>query len=59
MTLETMPKNDTQCWTRSLAAGLGLSQTAVSRNWRAFGLRPNRQKIVEAVEESAVHRPGS
>src|SRR5215210_1906424 len=42
-TLETMPKNATHWSTRSMAAELGLTQTAVSRIWRAFGLQPHRQ----------------
>ena len=42
-TLETTPKNATHWSTRSLAAQVGLSQTAVSRIWRAFGLQPHRQ----------------
>ena len=42
-TLETTPKDATQWSTRSLAAELGMSQSAVSRIWRAFGLQPHRQ----------------
>ena len=42
-TLETTPKDATHWSTRSLAAEVGLSQTAVSRIWRAFGLQPHRQ----------------
>lgn len=41
-TLETKPENATHWSTRSLAARLGLSQTAVARIWRAFGLQPHR-----------------
>src|SRR5215467_16033404 len=36
------PRGDAQWSTRSMAAATGLSQTAVSRIWRAFGLRPHR-----------------
>jgi len=43
-TLETAPKNATHWSTRSLAAELGLSQSAVSRIWRAFGLQPHRSE---------------
>ncbi len=43
-TLETEPKDATHWSTRSMAAEVGLSQTAVSRIWRAFGLRPHRQE---------------
>jgi len=41
-TLESKPKNATHWSTRSLAEAEGLSQTAVSRIWRAFGLKPHR-----------------
>jgi transposase len=43
-TLETTPRDATHWSTRSLAAQLGLSQSAVSRIWRAFGLAPHRQQ---------------
>jgi transposase len=43
-TLESTPKDATHWSTRSLAAEVGLSQTAVSRIWRAFGLQPHRQE---------------
>jgi transposase len=43
-TLETTPKDATHWSTRSLAVELGLSQSAVSRIWRAFGLQPHRQE---------------
>src|SRR5947207_5073016 len=43
-TLETTPKNATHWSTRSLAAQVGLSQSAVSRIWRAFGLQPHRSE---------------
>jgi transposase len=40
-TLETTPTNATHWSTRSLARALGMNQTAVSRIWRAFGLKPH------------------
>jgi transposase len=40
-TLETTPADATHWSTRSLARALGLNQTAVSRIWRAFGLKPH------------------
>src|SRR4249920_2878975 len=41
-TLEEMPPNgDTHWSTRSMARAAGLNQTAVSRIWRAFGLKPH------------------
>lgn len=42
-TLEATPRDATHWSTRSLAAELDLSQSAVSRIWRAFGLAPHRQ----------------
>ena len=42
-TLERTPGDATHWSTRSLAADLGLSQSAVARIWRAFGLQPHRQ----------------
>jgi transposase len=42
-TLETKPPDDGTHWsTRKMAAATGLSQTAVSKIWRAFGLQPHR-----------------
>ena len=43
-TLESAPKNATHWSTRSMAAEVGLNQTAVARIWRAFGLQPHRQE---------------
>jgi transposase len=42
-TLESKPANATHWSTRTLASELGLSQTAVVRIWRAFGLKPHRR----------------
>ena len=42
-TLESAPKDATHWSTRSMAAEVGLTQTAVSKIWRAFGLQPHRQ----------------
>lgn len=42
-TLESTPRNASHWSTRSMAAELGMSQSAVSRIWRAFGLQPHRQ----------------
>ena len=43
-TLESAPKDATHWSTRSMATEVGLSQSAVSRIWRAFGLQPHRQQ---------------
>jgi transposase len=40
-TLESIPEDATHWSTRGLASTLGLSQSAVSRIWRAFGLKPH------------------
>jgi transposase len=40
-TLEETPADATHWSTRSLAASTGMSQSAVSRIWRAFGLKPH------------------
>jgi len=42
-TLESTPKNATHWSTRSMAAEIGLTQSAVLRIWHAFGLQPHRQ----------------
>ncbi|WP_307544331.1 IS630 family transposase [Streptomyces sp. V3I8] len=41
-TLESTPRNATHWSTRAMATELGLSQSTVSRIWRAFGLQPHR-----------------
>ncbi|MHC5909281.1 IS630 family transposase [Streptomyces sp. S6] len=41
-TLETRPKDATHWSTRSMASHAGLSQTTISKIWRAFGLKPHR-----------------
>jgi transposase len=43
-TLETTPRDATHWSTRSMAAEVGLTQSAVHRIWRAFGLQPHRQE---------------
>jgi transposase len=43
-TLESTPKDATHWSTRSMAAEVGLTQSAVHRIWRAFGLQPHRQE---------------
>src|SRR4249919_497953 len=41
-TLEEQPANATHWSTRSMAAATGMSQSEVSRIWRAFGLKPHQ-----------------
>lgn len=43
-TLEEKPKNATHWSTRSMAAATGMSQSAISRIWRAFALAPHRSQ---------------
>jgi transposase len=41
---EPPPRQDSHWSTRSMARATGLSQTAISRIWRAFGLKPHLQE---------------
>jgi transposase len=43
-TLEEQPPGATHWSTRSMAHATGMSQTAVSRMWRAFGLKPHQSE---------------
>jgi transposase len=43
-TLESLPRAATHWSTRSLAAQVGLSQSAVVRIWHSFGLQPHRSQ---------------
>lgn len=51
MTLETTPRDATHWSTRTLARRCGLSQTAVSRIWRAFSLRLHRVKTFKLSKD--------
>lgn len=46
-TLETKPDGATHWSTRNLAQQMGLSQSAISRIWRAFGLQPHRSEVFQ------------
>jgi transposase len=43
-TLEEQPREATHWSTRSMATATGMSQSAVSRIWRAFGLKPHQRE---------------
>lgn len=47
LTLQTKPRAATHWSTRLMAQKLGLSQSAVSRIWRAFGLKPHRKETFQ------------
>jgi transposase len=53
LTLEEAPRNATHWSTRSMARRAGMSQTAVSRIWRAFGLRPHRAETFKPSSDPA------
>jgi transposase len=46
-TLEAKPEGATHWSTRSMAKKMGLTQSAVSRIWRAFGLQPHRTEVFQ------------
>jgi transposase len=43
-TLESTPRGATHWSTRAMAKATGLSQSSISRVWRAFGLQPHRSE---------------
>ncbi len=50
-TLEEVPTGATHWSSRSMAAVTGLSQSTVSRVWRAFGLQPHREETFKLSKE--------
>lgn len=55
-TLETKPKDATHWSTRSMAAEVGLTQSAVHRIWKAFGQTPRHVEPLRGAGHH--HRPG-
>jgi len=53
LTLETQPDNATHWSTRTMAKRAGLSQSMVSRVWRAFGLQPHRAETFKLSSDPA------
>lgn len=50
-TLETLPQAATHWSSRAMADVCGLSQSTVSRIWRAFGLRPHRTETFKLSQD--------
>ena len=55
-TLEETPADATHWSTRSMAKATGMSQSAVSRIWRAFGLKPHLVETFKAQPRPALRR---
>ena len=51
LTLEQTPRDATHWSTRAMAKACGLSQTAVSRIWRAFVLQPHRTETFKLSKD--------
>jgi transposase len=51
LTLETRPADATHWSTRSMARRTGMSQSAISRIWRAFGLQPHRSETFKLSQD--------
>ncbi len=51
LTLETTPRDATHWSTRAMATRCGLSQSTVSRIWRAFGLQPHRTEAFKLSKD--------
>jgi transposase len=50
-TLESTPRGATHWSTRSMAQAAGLSQTTISRIWRAFALQPHRSETFKLSKD--------
>src|SRR5512143_2924411 len=50
-TLESIPRGATHWSTRSMAKECGLSQSAISRIWRAFALQPHRTETFKLSKD--------
>ncbi len=55
-TLEETPKSATHWSTRSMAQATGMSQSAISRIWRAFGLAPSGRVLQALPRPSFVEK---
>jgi len=52
LTLESTPRNATHWSTRSMAKATGMSQSAISRIWRAFALQPHRTETFKLSSDA-------
>ena len=50
-TLETKPENATHWSTRSMPAATGMTQNAIHRIWKAFGLQPHRTETFKPSKD--------
>lgn len=50
-TLEKTPRGETHWSTRSMAKQVGLSQSTISRIWRAFALQPHRSEMFKLSKD--------
>jgi len=55
-TLETTPPQSTHWSTRTMAQATGMSPSAVSRIWRAFGLQPHRTETFKLSADPCLSR---
>jgi transposase len=51
LTLETLPEDATHWSTRAMAQRTGLSQSTISRIWRAFMLKPHRSETFKISKD--------
>jgi transcriptional regulator with XRE-family HTH domain len=53
-TLETRPQDAPRWSTRSMAKAAGMSQTAISKIWRAFNVQPHRQRSLKLANDPRI-----
>src|SRR5262245_6527342 len=51
LTLESKPENATHWSSRAMAKRTGMSQSAISRIWRAFALQPHRSETFKLSQD--------
>lgn len=58
LTLESEPENATDGAPRGMARASGMSQSAISRIWRAFDLQPHRSETFKLSRDPLVIEKG-